>query len=128
MSYGIIFWGNSCHSMHIFQIQKRVIRIIRGCGNRDCCRILFEKTKNFTTYVTAYTSPTLFVVYYNRDKFFIISEIHNTNTGHSSNIHLPLADLHIYQKRVYFSGIKIFNNLSFNINKFSDTRGHLKML
>jgi len=37
MSYGIIFWGNSCHSMHIFQIQMRVIRIIRDCGNRDSC-------------------------------------------------------------------------------------------
>jgi len=39
-SYGIIFWGNSCHSIQIFQIQKRVIRIIMGCGTRDSCRIL----------------------------------------------------------------------------------------
>jgi hypothetical protein len=26
MSYGIIFWGNSAHSIEIFKIQKRVIR------------------------------------------------------------------------------------------------------
>ena len=45
MSYRIILWGNSCHSLHIFRIQKRVIRIIRGCGNRECCRILFKKLK-----------------------------------------------------------------------------------
>jgi len=127
MSYGIIFWGNSCHSMHIFQIQMRVIRIIRDCGNRDSCGILFKKTKNFTTYVTVYTSPTWFVVY-NRDQFLIISEIHNTNTGHSSNFHVPSADLHIYQKRVYCSHIKIFSSLPFNINKFSDSREHLKVL
>ena len=80
-----------------------------------------------TIYVTVYTSPTLFVVY-NRDQFFIISEIHNKNTGHSSNIHLPSADLHIYQTRVYYSGINICNSLPLNINKFSYTRGHLKVL
>jgi hypothetical protein len=28
MSYGIIFWGNSSHSIEIFRIQKRVICII----------------------------------------------------------------------------------------------------
>ena len=28
MSYGIIFWGNSHHSINIFKIQKRIIRII----------------------------------------------------------------------------------------------------
>jgi len=76
-----------------------------------------KKNKNFSTYVTVYISPTSFVVY-NRDQLLIISEIHNTNTGHSSNIHLPLADLHIYQKRVYYSGIKIFNSLPFNITNF----------
>jgi hypothetical protein len=28
ISYGIIFWGNSHHSVNIFKIQKRIIRII----------------------------------------------------------------------------------------------------
>jgi len=28
MLYGIIFWGNSHHSVNIFKIQKRIIRII----------------------------------------------------------------------------------------------------
>jgi hypothetical protein len=30
MSNGIIFWGNSCQSIQIFRMQKRVIRIITG--------------------------------------------------------------------------------------------------
>jgi hypothetical protein len=43
MSYKIILWGSSCHSKQIFQMQKRIIRIIMGCGNRHSCRILFKK-------------------------------------------------------------------------------------
>jgi hypothetical protein len=42
-SHRIIFWGNSCHSIQIFQMQKSVIRNITGCGNKDSCIILFKK-------------------------------------------------------------------------------------
>jgi hypothetical protein len=28
VNYGLIFWGNSSHSVNIFKIQKNVIRII----------------------------------------------------------------------------------------------------
>ena len=44
-SYGIILWWNSCHSIQIFQMQKKVIRNITGCGNKDFCIILFKKPK-----------------------------------------------------------------------------------
>ena len=38
MSCGIIFWGNSPHSSIIFRLQKKLIRIMEGCGNRVSCR------------------------------------------------------------------------------------------
>jgi hypothetical protein len=41
-SFGIMFWGNSSHSSTIFKMQKRVIRIMIGCSNRD----LFKKLEN----------------------------------------------------------------------------------
>jgi len=54
----------------------------------------------------------------------INSEIHNISTSHSSNLHLPSANLDIYPKRVPkrvdYSGVKIFNSLLFNIKKFSN--------
>jgi hypothetical protein len=54
----------------------------------------------------------------NRDQFFINSEVHNINTRHSSNFHLPSANLDIYHNGIYYSGIKkIFNCLSFSIKK-----------
>ena len=32
------------------------------------------------------------------------------HTGHSSDLHLPQTNLAVYQKGVYYSGGKIFNN------------------
>jgi hypothetical protein len=84
MRYGIIFWGNACHSIQIFQMQKRIIRIIVGCGNSDSCRILLKK-KNFATMSQYILSLLKFVV--NRDQFLINSEIHDINTRHSFNLH-----------------------------------------
>jgi hypothetical protein len=43
ITYGIIFWGNSSHRIHVFRLQKRVIRIITGSRPRDSCRQLFKK-------------------------------------------------------------------------------------
>jgi len=43
ISYGIILWGNSSNSLHVFQLQKRAIRIITGSRPRDSCRGLFKK-------------------------------------------------------------------------------------
>jgi hypothetical protein len=35
MSYGLIFWGNTNHSMCIFKLQKRAVRLMVGAGNED---------------------------------------------------------------------------------------------
>jgi hypothetical protein len=51
----------------------------------------------------------------NREQYFANSEIHNINTRHTSNLHPPRAHLNIYQKGVYYSGIKIFNSLPWDI-------------
>jgi hypothetical protein len=37
MTYGLMFWGNSSHAERVFKLQKRVIRLIKGCGYRDSC-------------------------------------------------------------------------------------------
>jgi len=117
-SYGIIFWGNSCHSIQIFQMHKRVIRSIMGCGTRDSCRILFKKLKVLPL-MSQYLLSLLIFVVNNRDPFLINSEIHNTSTRHSSNFHLTSANLDIYQKEAYFSGSKVFNSLP-SVEKFFD--------
>jgi hypothetical protein len=42
MTYGIMFWGNSSDADRVFKLQKRVIRIMKGCGYKDSCREHFR--------------------------------------------------------------------------------------
>lgn len=77
-----------------------------------------QKNKNLATYITIYTFPAVFVVNC-RDQFLINSDIHNINIRHISNLLLPLENLGIYQKGLYYSDITIFNSVSFGAEKFS---------
>jgi hypothetical protein len=56
----------------------------------------------------------MFVVQ-NKNLFLTNNENHNINTRQRNNLHLPQADLTIYQKGVYYLGIKFFNNLPLEI-------------
>ena len=94
MSYTIIFWGNSCHSIQIFWMQKKIIRIIMDCGNISFYRILVKKLK-ILPLMSQYIHSLLMFVVNTRAQFLINSEVHNINTRQSSNFHLPLANLDI---------------------------------
>jgi hypothetical protein len=56
----------------------------------------------------------------NKEQYFANSKIHNINTRHTSNLHLPRAHLNIYQKGVYYSGIQIFSSLPRDIKTYID--------
>ena len=38
ITHGIIFWVSSSHSIHVFRLQKRIIRITTGSKLEDNCR------------------------------------------------------------------------------------------
>ena len=42
MQYGLMFFGNSSNSANIYKVQRKRIRIIRGCRSRELCRGLFN--------------------------------------------------------------------------------------
>jgi hypothetical protein len=52
MTYSLVFWGNSPHSINIFRLQKMAIRIITKSGSRDSYRELFKG--NFASSITVY--------------------------------------------------------------------------
>jgi hypothetical protein len=104
-----MFWENSSHSSVIFKIQNRVIRIM-GFGYRESCRELFKEFKILTLSSQYIFSLFLFIV--NNWVYFVSNNVyHNINTTQKNYLHLPQVSLAMYQKGVYYLGIKIFNNL-----------------
>jgi len=124
-----------------------MIRIITNTGSRDSChhlfkqlpilslpyqyiysllvfvnknRGLFQSNSEIHDLNTQYILSLLTFVSNNREQYFANSEIHNINTRHTSNLHLRRAHLNIYQKGVYYSGIKIFNSLPRDIKTYID--------
>ena len=109
MSYGVIFWGNSPHSHIIFRIQKKAIRIIEGCGNRVSCRNLFKKLHILPS-TSQYMLSLLMFVVQNENLFLTNNKNHNLDIRQRNNLHLPQANLTIYQKGAYYSGINFLIN------------------
>jgi hypothetical protein len=114
MSYGIIFWGNSWHSSIIFRLQKKLIRIREGCGNRVTCRSLFKKFQILPLKSQYIVSLLMFVVQ-NKTLYLTNTENYNLDTRQRNNLWLPQANLATYQKGAYYLGIKIFNNVPMEI-------------
>ena len=109
-----IFWGNQPYSDKIFNFQKRVIRIITSSRTRDSCRELFKKLEIVPLYSQYIYSISIFVIK-NKHLFYTNSQIHSIQTRFETNLHPPTADLTKFQKGVYYSAIKIFNNLPHEI-------------
>jgi hypothetical protein len=118
MSYGIIYWGNSCVSNDIFKIQKRTIRILTNKSKRDSCRHLFKQLQILTLPSQNIYSLLVFVIK-NIDLFSQNSEIHNLNTQYKNNLHLPSISLTMVQKGVLYSGSRFFNYLPQQIKNLS---------
>jgi hypothetical protein len=48
MKYGIIFWGNHTDSMRVFQLQKKIVRIMTGTKSSASCKPLFKALEILT--------------------------------------------------------------------------------
>jgi len=110
ITYGIIFWGNSSHSIDIFKIQKWIIRIMTKSRSRDSCRQLFRRLEILPLQFQYIFSLLLFVVK-NKDLYTTNQEIHNITTRSNINLHPPVCNLTVFQKVDYYSAIKLFNHL-----------------
>jgi hypothetical protein len=91
---------------------------------KDSCRELFKKLYTLPLYSQYIFSIILFAVR-NRGLFKTNSDIHNPNTRTSYDLHPTTVDLTLFQKRVCYSGIKIYNHLPlslkllpYDVNKF----------
>jgi hypothetical protein len=63
----------------------------------------------------------------NNDQFLSNSQVHKINTRQIFNLYVPMANLTIYQKGVYYSGTKIYNHLPTAIKDLSNDKNKLKL-
>jgi hypothetical protein len=110
LSYGIVFWETSPSTDKLFKLQKRVIRIVTGQGVRTSCSDLF-KMMEILPLKSQYIFSILLFVVKNIKRFISNYDSHNVRTRQCENLHYPSAVLTLYQKGVYFMGIKMFNKL-----------------
>ncbi|PNF44137.1 hypothetical protein B7P43_G03190, partial [Cryptotermes secundus] len=114
LSYGIIFWGQATNTKKLFLIQKKAVRLMTGYSNRHSCRNLFRQL-GILPLKSQYIYSVLLFVSKNSKLFTTNHDAHNLQTRQRSNLYLPTSTLTLYQKGVYFTGIKLFNNLPLEI-------------
>jgi len=69
----------------------------------------------------------MFVVQ-NRTLFLTNTENYNLDTRQRNNLYLPQANLTIYQKGAYYSGIKVCNNLPSEIKNVDGNQKKFKIV
>jgi len=86
---------------------------------RDSCKELFKKLEILPLYSQYIFSISKFVIK-NKHLFYTNNQIHSIHTRLETNLHPPTANLTKFQMGVYYSGIKIFNNLPHNIKDLAN--------
>jgi hypothetical protein len=55
----------------------------------------------------------------NKDFFKTNSDVHTLNTRFNQDLHFPVANLTVFQKGVWYSGIKLYNHLPSTLKQLS---------
>ena len=113
-SYGIIFWETN-HIVRRFSKFKRELSELLQIQERET-HVGNWKYCPYTQYI--FSLP-IFVIK-NKHLFYKNNQIHSVHTRFNTNLHPPTANLTKFQKGVYYSGIKIFNNLPHNIKHLAN--------
>jgi hypothetical protein len=75
MNFGLIFWGNSPHAETVFRMQKRVIRLMKGCNYRESSRDFFKELK-ILPLKSQYMFSLMMFVTKNKDYFTVNKDCH----------------------------------------------------
>ena len=86
-----------------------MVKIMMRIRNRDSCTEYFRRLK-ISPLQSQYLLSLLLFVAGSVDYFRLNSDIHGFNTN-KSNLHIPSSKLTDFERGLYFSVIKAFNNL-----------------
>jgi hypothetical protein len=97
-----------------------------GIRDRGSCRKYFRELK-ILPLNSQYIYSLLLFVMNNRHYFEVNSEIYNINTRTKLDLHHPSTHLAVFQKGIYYAGIKVFNNLLDTIKEQSHNTKQFKL-
>jgi hypothetical protein len=125
MKYGLIFWGNSYDSKMVFTLQNKIVRIMVDIKPQNSCRDLFKRSQ-ILPLVCEYIFSLLNFAINKQEHFQANSAVHSVNTRNKHHLHRPTANLTGFQKSIYYSGIKIFNNLPSSLESLMNEKAKFK--
>jgi hypothetical protein len=114
MKHGIILWDNSPKSKIIFILNEKIVRIMAGVTHRNSCSGLFKRLV-ISPFPYQFISPLMNFIVNNQEHFQTNSAVYSVNTKNKHHLTRPTANLSCFQKRAYYAGINIFNNLPSNL-------------
>ena len=85
---------------------------------RDSCSELLKKIRNTALILSIYLLN--INIYDKKHLFFTNNQIHNIHMRFKTNLRPSTANLTKFQKEVYYSAIKIFNNSPHNIKDLAN--------
>ena len=106
---GYLFGGNSPHTIKVYRLQKRIIRIMLGY-KQTTCRELFKRL-NILPLASRYILLHMIFVIQNKNLFTLNSDHYEISTRQLNSFYQPMTTFIIYQKGIHHMGIKIFNSL-----------------
>jgi hypothetical protein len=107
--YSLPFWENAVNSNNVFITQRRIIRAILNVSPKISCQGLFRRL-NILHVLLAVVGRKK-----KGSKFVINNETYRINTRQSTNLYLPLENSPKCKTGAYYMGIKIYNQLPWDI-------------
>ena len=130
LNYCVQIWANCSEQnmSRLFKLQKKAIRIISHSGYRAHTKPIFTCLKILNIYDLYFYQCAIFMYscFQNllpvslTNHFMLNEQVHSYETRNVSNYHLPLMRLTSYQKSIFYTGPKIWNDLP-NFIKTSPT-------
>jgi hypothetical protein len=120
LRYGVTLWGGDPESIKIFQLQKKVVRIIGKVGQHSSCRNLFTDLY-ILPLPCLYISEVVCRVKSNWEQVKQ-KEIHDHYTCQKSDFHAQLCRTTVYKNSCENVGIKLFNKLPNTIKRVERTQ------
>ena len=127
ISYGIVFWSLSSSMRNVFIIQKRPIRMLLRLGPSRSYRQGFKKL-DILRFPCFYTYALMLFAVKNLNIYQTNFSVYGMNTRHKNKLHIPSVRLTSIQRSVYYSSLKLFNQLPQNIFTYCNSINTFKIL